>query len=430
METLKILLNIIVIAVTTPIIVINLRDLRRGYTFAFLFIYPAFYVFCVVPAVIHTFFGTVNYFFYRANYAMSDDASVSIYLAFILVASIVFVTFYNFTKKKYFNNNGKIYAVDTNREDFEIKFKNRQIVKTGMFIATFMPVIYFIISPSYWYLLSTYGAGYLYEAERFPKPLIIFGGIVAIVCLMIINNKIMTLIVCMNLFFCLFIVGSRSMIFTTVVFTAFALLISHRVTAKKVINVLVIAIPFLIAFALWYQGVYKPSDTTLYRYWSVDLSRDYTTIYTIYCELTDHMILNYRGETILADLIFWIPRNIFPLKPYPFAQHITIDMLNADIAVGELGWSTTTNIFAEFTANFGLIGLPLGIAFVQLLIHKIDRVLNIEIKLVLIYILFMLITVEFQAIAVGVVAILALYIVLSVLQKFFDASNKKRMSAF
>ncbi len=92
----------------------------------------------------------------------------------------------------------------------------------------------------------------------------------------------------------------------------------------------------------------------------IDYGRDAVTRQTIYAELhPDQLrVLEYRGQSVLFDLTFFVPRGLWPGKPYPYAIYATSTMF--DQPVRDLGWGTTTSWLEEAIANFSWFGLLLG----------------------------------------------------------------------
>ena len=64
----------------------------------------------------------------------------------------------------------------------------------------------------------------------------------------------------------------------------------------------------------------------------VDFGRDDVVKYVISEEFFKHkMILDYRLQSIISLLLFFIPRSIWPTKPYPHYMYLTGHLLNLNI---------------------------------------------------------------------------------------------------
>ncbi len=98
----------------------------------------------------------------------------------------------------------------------------------------------------------------------------------------------------------------------------------------------------------------------IYVNYRVDYGRDAVTRQTIYAELhpDELQVLEYRGQSVLFDVAFFVPRRFWPGKPYPYAVYATAAMF--DIPPRDMGWGITTSWLEEAIANFGWLGLLLG----------------------------------------------------------------------
>lgn len=91
-----------------------------------------------------------------------------------------------------------------------------------------------------------------------------------------------------------------------------------------------------------------------------DYGRDAVIKQSIYAELhPDQLrILEYRGESLVFCTLFFVPRSVWPGKPYPYALYVTAAMMRAPLR--DYRWGVTTSIFDEAIANFGWPGLLIG----------------------------------------------------------------------
>ncbi|MBK9034482.1 MAG: hypothetical protein IPL61_24980 [Myxococcales bacterium] len=111
----------------------------------------------------------------------------------------------------------------------------------------------------------------------------------------------------------------------------------------------------------------------LYLNYRIDYGRDAVTRQTIYAELhpDELQVLEYRGQSVLFDVTFFVPRGIWPGKPYPYAVYATAAMF--DIPPTYMGWGITTSWLEEAIANFGWFGMLLGPLLPALVCRVGDR---------------------------------------------------------
>ena len=81
-------------------------------------------------------------------------------------------------------------------------------------------------------------------------------------------------------------------------------------------------------------------------------------------------IVDYPGETILSFILFFVPRQIWPTKPFQHYQYLTSSILRVPIT--QLPAGTTPSGFEMFFANFGLLGMPLFALALVLFIKLFD----------------------------------------------------------
>lgn len=100
--------------------------------------------------------------------------------------------------------------------------------------------------------------------------------------------------------------------------------------------------------------------STFYVNLRIDYGRDAVIKQSIYGELhRDRLrILDYRGESLVFYSLFWVPRSMWPGKPFPYATYVTAAMMRAPVK--DYRWGVTTSILDEAIANFGWLGLLVG----------------------------------------------------------------------
>jgi len=121
----------------------------------------------------------------------------------------------------------------------------------------------------------------------------------------------------------------------------------------------------ILAFSLFYQsyirGISLVGSESAYENMRVDFGRDGALKMAIFAELEPSRarILEYRCQSIVFYLTFYLPRSAYPDKPWPYAVYLTSSALGLK-APRYLGWVVTTGWFDESIANFGWLGLLLG----------------------------------------------------------------------
>jgi hypothetical protein len=135
---------------------------------------------------------------------------------------------------------------------------------------------------------------------------------------------------------------------------------------KRLIVSALVGLVLIGVFSFVYQSNFRSMGPTLGSYDQVydnvriDYGRDHEIKMAIYAELypNEMQILEYRGESLLFDLGMYVPREMWPEKPFPYAQYVTSAMLRTPPRLW--GWGMTTSWLDEAIANFGWLGMLLG----------------------------------------------------------------------
>ncbi len=181
------------------------------------------------------------------------------------------------------------------------------------------------------------------------------------------------------LFFSFWVDGKRGIIAKYL----FLLLISGWILGKikpsKIVKRGVLSLIVLTFFVASYGKDFASSsnfDRTIYSSFRLNLGRDHTIKYTLYKEFeVVKPVLEYRGQSFLFDLLFFIPRSMWSGKPYPYAVYFVTDVLNLERE--PIGWSFTTCILEEFISNFGFTGMLLAPLFLLWICRIGDNTSNI-----------------------------------------------------
>lgn len=133
----------------------------------------------------------------------------------------------------------------------------------------------------------------------------------------------------------------------------------------------------LVCFFYFYLVVVRPLSNTgfqsVYEMLRVDLGRDDVIKFVIYKTLfQDEKIVDYPGQTFLSTFFAFIPRSIWPSKPYPHYRYLTSAILNLPIT--SLPAGTTPSWYEMCIANFGDWGFGIGIITIPLFCMCLDRI--------------------------------------------------------
>ena len=139
-----------------------------------------------------------------------------------------------------------------------------------------------------------------------------------------------------------------------------------RALGRKALVFLAIYVAYYVVYNLITQKANFADDSLLY---TVYFSRLCNVKVAIYDLLYTNTMLDYPMQTILYNLLFFVPRDFWPGKPYGYYPYFTSYVFSG------VGWNTITgygfqvNIWSEFISNAGIVGLFLAVAFVIVVIY-------------------------------------------------------------
>lgn len=155
------------------------------------------------------------------------------------------------------------------------------------------------------------------------------------------------------------VTGKRSAVAMAGVIVLYALWQRGTIRGRGILALGLVAVVGLLGYSSGYQETYR-SDSTLgagYDTFRVDFGRDAEMRTSIYSEISEGVssVLPEGINTVILYAATYVPRDMWPGKPLPYAQYYTSAALNSEPK--EWGWGLTTSFFGEWVSNFGLLGL-------------------------------------------------------------------------
>lgn len=401
-------LNILFIIHGGLFIGLNIYFLIKGYRHSILYLYPILFWFNILPSLIHVFAGIPDYSYWvNISLSANDIVANMIYKIFIIIVSLVMWV---------------PYLLDKTKTKEEKKYVNEKMANYMLFLQV-LPLVYIILTPKYWGNFTAYGARYLDDSiPEIPNYLLslsslAFGFYWLNNDFKFVKRNIISVIL---LIIAIYLRGSRAIIMNSAIIFCYAILISGKVSFKRIFPFLLVGCIVSLVFLYSYHLLFRTSDQSFYTYYSIDLSRDYSVIYSIYSQINDIQILAYPLQGFIFCVLFWLPRALAPWKPYPYSSYLSASLLGRSIEdVPALGVRTTTNIFSQVVSDCGIF---LGILFSALLMYVlcriIDRSNSINLKYFLLYISFELLTMDFAYWAIEIVLFLVYILIIKLYKKY------------
>lgn len=332
------------------------------------------FIFFIMPIIMNITIGKANYRSYPGFAISEKDVNISIIYNFYL--SFVGLLFYFYIKKN-------SYIIKTNSQDKLITKLLK--LKGWLWLLLILPTIaVIIVSPNptayvaYKEILNNEN-----ETFRIAHVIIarfcVFGILASSLLFYIIKNGRFTGIVLRYFFYFLFtliiiwVFGKRSIVAEYIICILTLGWLLGFLKGFKLMRRSIIYFAILVVFIVGYgKGVYENDSDQTYTSTRINFGRDQTVKFVLFSEfVSERPILEYRGQSFLFDMVFYVPRSIWPGKPYPYAVYFTTSVFN--VPPLPMGWGFTTSILDEGIANFGIVGFLFAPLFLLWLCKKGDR---------------------------------------------------------
>jgi hypothetical protein len=165
--------------------------------------------------------------------------------------------------------------------------------------------------------------------------------------------------------------GKRSIIAMAIFVIGYILWERGYLIGTRLVVAACVVIVLMGTYSYGYQVAYRGDNLQGSERWyeniRMDYGRDDVIKLAIFAELHPQIIriLEYRGQSFLFYSVFYVPRDFWPQKPYPYAVYSTSAIAMFD-SPRQLGWGLTTSILEEAIANLSWAGMLAGPLVVSL----------------------------------------------------------------
>ena len=322
------------------------------------------YIFCCVPIILNYLIGMPQYnvvYWYKAFIEPMNNVDVS-------AIYDIYITFAVFALYMYGTKMNRRLISRATRLNTALKNENEK------------PWIYVfgIASPALYVLLSGNASKFLIYSSMSLRGVseqdnLILNSLILVslfcTCIMLFSGRITAKKMCvlaLITFILIWLQGKRFIIAVMGVFYLFFLTKSElgEKGRTRVFWILPIMGITLIALSAFYLAIIKPLSNmnfdSVYDMLRVDFGRDDVIKYVIYEEFfKKNHILDYPGQSFFSTLFIFVPRIIWPNKPYSHYQYLTSSIL--DLPISNLPAGTTPCWYEMTLCNFGYFGYLVGI---------------------------------------------------------------------
>ncbi len=400
----------------------TIKRIASGGSSAQNYLYLVFFLFYIFPLCIQfamLLFGESVTFrsFKMADIAMCNFGANLQYSIFVLIVGFLL----NCKIKIKSTRNVSLESTHTLNVD---NFVYSRTVLNLCTLLVLIPLAYIILSGNAIQLIfSAFGSRWD-NGAAVPETLIILcvPAYLAILATMKETGKLRVVLLTVVMVLYFWIVAKRYLIAEVLILAVYTLGISKQVKPKTIVKLLIVATACVLVFCVAYGFFFKQNLNSIMEYFTVDLSRQYTLVHQFYCKQIGREISCNPFDSILYIVLFWIPREIWTAKPFPFVNSLTWSLVSTGSPVHEnLGWAATCSIFSELFDSFSYIGLVLGAVAILYICRWINRTSNIQEKIFWIYCAVNLMILQSNA---YIIPLVISWIVI----KFVGAITKKRKS--
>lgn len=288
------------------------------------------YVFCVIPIILNYCIGLPKYstlYWYKPFIKPMRNQIVTIIYDVYILTSIVIMYF---AGKRYLRK----YEMDPKYSDVMPEVRS-----LGLWITIYLlPYIYILVTGKlveFTYYGSLSQRGIIGTSNTIINSLILI-SIYSItrICFSGMFNKKKFIFLLIGSFLLAWIQGKRFILAEMILIYLYCF--SRTEKRENVRKKLWVIIPIigcaLIAFSVVYLAIIKPlsdmSSESIYDMLRVDFGRDDVIKYTIYkLFMLKENILDYPGQSFLSLIFIFIPRSIWPSKPFQHYMYLTSSIL-------------------------------------------------------------------------------------------------------
>lgn len=340
------------------------------------------YIMQILPILILDMSDTKVYDIYRYPniYNALLDGKVSV--IYDLSMLLVIMLFY------YFGNRTNIYTYNNMLNSLLNIHVNKYVMcicKILMFSTVFAvilspdPSVYLKFSYFYTHSYDAYGASYLYHSRIMVYAKYLSFASILLVYLYKKRYSLMNnLVEYIAAFILMWTDGKR----TIVMFLLLGILCidvlkrtysSRMIIGKTILFLLIIVMYFILYSKITGKGE-NAEFISNYIYYYSRLSSVKTSIYG---RINKMKMLKYDGQSLVYDICFFIPSRIWKTKPLMFVKYFTSFSCGYEFNSFFDNFNLQVNIWTEWNANFGIIGILIACLLMVFIIKKIEKKNNV-----------------------------------------------------
>ena len=374
-------LNLFTFCFGTFVTVATIKRFLRG-TYSILHILVlVFYIMQIVPIVVDE-YNNMDVYKYLSPFLYKARIDETVALTYDLFCAItVFVL----------KIMGDINARYTNIFVFDGWSKYRTPILFVSYLALFLPLLGCLLAPkpsiylqfSYFYM---HKISMINPLRIYHTTVLGIFDMIAFLALIVIyyfkQNKTTNIIIALAIFLLVWIDGKRALfVFLLIGILAidYFKVSSGQLNSfiKKSCFLLVVIVSYFLLYSYVTNKISNDEFTTYSEYFA----RSGQVKLAIYNRLHGNKMLEYDGQSLLYNLLFYVPRSYWPDKPFGFYNYYTAYAFSGIGTPFIKGFNYQVNLWSEFLANNGVLGYFMALLFVWKISESIDFTSDVVTKM-------------------------------------------------
>lgn len=373
-------LQIISVVLSVLVLVQTFFELKRIHT-----IIPIIIVFdfiMIAPTFLELIMGIPKIPYQPLAFAMNDTNTNILFCIFLIFTQICF----SFEVRK-LKNDDKMYVSNSlfmSKRSYTKSLKYKNLLLLFSYITPFIVIISILVAPNTSYFFNIFSVptyitnSFLQFYDIKYMGILVYALLGSVIILKWYDNNDSIFGRFIRIFYVLLImlaVHKR----TFMMIAIGACLVVDIVKGKKLKKIIfwytlyIIITTFYFIYYAYASGKAASNNDWYYEF-NEYFFRSMHLRFAIYAVLHPNMahILDYPGQSILFDLFYFIPRNIWLNKPWPYIYYFISGVMGYS-SYQFVSWQMPTSYYPEFVSNFGILGLFISAIFTIWISRFLDR---------------------------------------------------------
>ncbi len=375
------IINLLTIIITTTITLKCIYKLINNHYSLLHICLIVYYIMQCLPLIFELFYDlntikqNLNLIFYKA---MTDEYVALIYDFYVIVTSYILYVYAN----KYANNK--------NQFSLSLKIQNHMI-RGLIAVMMFVPIVVALIMAPNPNIYTIYGYFYVVDPNQSSIDYLYYSVVMhwaLTISAIFILIRYFTKYKKSNwdVYLSLLLITWLSQKRTLTIFIMIGILgidfIKNNYSDKKLlVRKAIVFCSLIAAYFIIYNNNVKYTGDDFFTTYTAYFSRLNVEKVAIYDILYDNKLLEYRGQSVLYNLCWFVPRSIWPDKPAMYCKYFTA---YSEYGVGNenywLPFNYQVNIWGDWVSSFGLLGHFFALIFVILVIHYSEQSNSMALK--------------------------------------------------